>query len=176
MLLALIILQAVRVGDEVSVIDSTERGVVVAISGHQALVRVDGFDIPFSLDQLVKRAYQIDLTVLPKKDALSGIPKVKVPSSKEAPQIDLHIEELLDDHRGMSNTEILLHQMSRMKSFISKSRNNGEPRVIIIHGVGEGVLKSEVHTWLANQPGIEFYDASWRHYGRGATEVVLRRT
>jgi dsDNA-specific endonuclease/ATPase MutS2 len=41
----------------------------------------------------------------------------------------------------------------------------------VIHGVGEGVLKNEVRTYLENQSGIEFYDSDFREYGKGATTI-----
>jgi dsDNA-specific endonuclease/ATPase MutS2 len=45
-------------------------------------------------------------------------------------------------------------------------------KIVFIHGVGEGVLKSELHA-LLNQYPIRHYDASFKKYGLGATEVYI---
>ena len=42
-----------------------------------------------------------------------------------------------------------------------------------IHGVGEGVLKSEVRIFLSGKEGLDYYDADFREYGKGATSVDL---
>lgn len=86
-------------------------------------------------------------------------------------EIDLHIEHLIDTHNGLSNTEILLKQLTHFRSTFSKAKNQRINKLIVIHGVGEGVLKNEIRTFLARQEHIEFYDASYIDYGKGATEI-----
>ena len=44
--------------------------------------------------------------------------------------------------------------------------------IIFIHGVGEGVLKNELHYLFGRYP-VRFYDASYKKYGLGATEVYV---
>ena len=46
------------------------------------------------------------------------------------------------------------------------------PKIVFIHGVGEGVLKSELHFLFNNYP-VKYYDASYQKYGLGATEVYI---
>ena len=46
-------------------------------------------------------------------------------------------------------------------------------QVVFIHGVGEGVLKAELHTLLRRYDGIRFSDADYREYGQGATQVWI---
>ena len=95
-----------------------------------------------------------------------------VSSTKESKwEIDLHIEHLLDTHNGLSNTEILLKQLTHFKSTFSKAKSQRINKLIVIHGVGEGVLKNEIRTFLARQEHIEFFDASYIDYGKGATEI-----
>lgn len=98
---------------------------------------------------------------------------------KKAPKIievDLHIHELVDNWNGLSNHEILEIQMDRfyseMKSAIEKRVN----RIVFIHGVGNGVLKQEIHKKLkSTYARYYFQDASFQEYGYGATMVILRR-
>lgn len=93
---------------------------------------------------------------------------------KDEPQcweIDLHIEELVDSHAGWSNAEILLRQMSVFRDFCRKARSKRVKKAVVIHGVGEGVLRHEVRNWLRQQEGLHFEDADFREYGQGATLI-----
>lgn len=88
-------------------------------------------------------------------------------------ELDLHIESLLDSHSGMSNAEILTVQLRELRNFYSKAREKHIRKLIIIHGVGEGVLKDEVRIFLSKKDGVDFYDADFRDYGKGATAAEL---
>lgn len=89
-------------------------------------------------------------------------------------EIDLHIEALVDSHAGMSNAEILNLQMKEFRTFFKRAHDKHIRKLIIIHGVGEGVLKTEVRMFLDKKEGVEFYDADFREYGKGATAVEIR--
>ncbi len=88
-------------------------------------------------------------------------------------EIDLHIEELVDSHAGWSNAEILNRQLYEFRSFLNKARKARIRRLIIIHGVGEGVLRHEIRSFLNDMQGVEYYDADYREYGQGATAVEI---
>ena len=45
--------------------------------------------------------------------------------------------------------------------------------MVFIHGVGEGVLKEELNTLLNRYNNVEYYDADFKTYGLGATEVRI---
>ena len=45
--------------------------------------------------------------------------------------------------------------------------------VVFIHGVGKGVLRQELETLLRRYDNVTFYDADYKTYGLGATEVRL---
>lgn len=88
-------------------------------------------------------------------------------------EIDLHIESLLDSHLGMSNADILKVQLKELRNFYRRATEKHIRKLIIIHGVGEGVLKDEVRLFLSGKEGIEFFDADFREYGKGATAVEI---
>lgn len=106
-------------------------------------------------------------------------PKVKKQSRKrtsEIVEIDLHINELLDDTKGLSNREILGVQMDKVESEMGSAIRAGVKRIVFIHGVGQGILKQEVSKLLKSKfKKYEFQDASFQEYGYGATMVILRR-
>lgn len=89
-------------------------------------------------------------------------------------EIDLHIEALTDSHQEWTNTEIVQKQMLEFRTFYNKARGRRIRKLIVIHGIGAGVLKEEVRIFLAGQEGIEFFDADYREYGKGATAVEIR--
>jgi len=87
----------------------------------------------------------------------------------------LHIEELIDSHRGMTNTQILAVQMTNFQRELNVAIRNRLRKVIVIHGVGEGVLRAEIRKELhCHYPQFEHHDASYSKYGYGATEIILR--
>jgi hypothetical protein len=88
-------------------------------------------------------------------------------------EIDLHIEELLDSYSGLTNTEILSVQLERFEKEIQFSLSNGIKKLIVIHGVGNGKLKQEIISILKTIDDITYYDASYKNYGFGATEILI---
>ncbi|NNK27798.1 MAG: Smr/MutS family protein, partial [Flavobacteriaceae bacterium] len=47
------------------------------------------------------------------------------------------------------------------------------PKIVFIHGVGEGVLKLELEYLFGRYDNILFYDANYQKYGVGAIEVRI---
>lgn len=89
-------------------------------------------------------------------------------------EVDLHIHELLEFDSHLSDHEKLMHQLAVARHQIEKARKGHYKKVILIHGVGKGVLKEQLHEMLSGMEKIEFYDASLQKYGTGATEVAFR--
>ena len=74
----------------------------------------------------------------------------------------------------MSNSQILNIQMSHFKSFLNHSIAKKSRKIVVIHGVGEGVLRHEIRKELdIYHPNFEFHDASYDEFGYGATEIRL---
>ena len=53
---------------------------------------------------------------------------------------------------------------------------DGKKKLIVIHGVGEGILREEVRKVLQFYDNVQFHDADMRKYGVGATEVIILRS
>jgi len=91
-------------------------------------------------------------------------------------EIDLHIHELLDDETGLDPAAKRDIQMRHFERMMRIAEEKKVPRVIFIHGVGEGVLRSLIRKTLADfYPNASFHDADFRVYGQGATEVRIRQ-
>jgi len=96
-------------------------------------------------------------------------------NQEEIEEIDLHIEEILDNHSGLSNAEILDIQMSRFKIALDGAINNNARRIVFIHGVGNGTLRYEMRKFIDNNyPRLKYQDASYKEYGYGATMVIIK--
>jgi len=100
--------------------------------------------------------------------------RLKSPKKKqELVEVDLHIEALLDDFSSMTKGEILEHQLSVFEDTLKAYKGHKGQRLIFIHGVGNGRLKTDIRRRLQNQH-FDFQDASFREYGYGATMVIIR--
>lgn len=88
-------------------------------------------------------------------------------------EVDLHIEELLDSWKHMSNGEIVQHQLSVLRERLNEAILEGKHRIVFIHGVGNGTLKKEVRKVISSYPGIRYEEGHFSVYGAGATLVHL---
>ena len=75
----------------------------------------------------------------------------------------------------MSNYDILTIQTETAKKHIDFAIRNRIPKIVLIHGVGDGVLKSEINFMLGRYDGVTFQDANYQKYGLGATEVYFKQ-
>lgn len=103
-------------------------------------------------------------------------PVKKREPAKDGPLvIDLHISELLDDTRGLSNADILNLQVDTFRKVMDENLRNAGKKIIFIHGKGEGVLRQALMKELNYRyKGHDIQDASFREYGYGATQVTIR--
>ena len=172
-----------EIGNKVAVLDDVIKGVVVRITGEDVWVKTDDeMEMIFKKSELVKigveqieisKRTRIDGSFLKKKEADSFKKKKSsfIKDRKEVVmEVDLHIEKLVKSKRGMDNYDILSIQMDVAKRKVEYCIQKKISKIIFIHGVGEGVLKSELH-YLLNRYPVKFYDASYQKYGLGATEV-----
>lgn len=89
--------------------------------------------------------------------------------------VDLHINQLLDNTKGMSNADILNYQIDAFRKAMDENLRNKGTRIVFIHGKGEGVLRQAIMKELNYRyKGHDVQDASFREYGYGATQVTIR--
>ena len=90
------------------------------------------------------------------------------------PEIDLHIENLVNGYAKIDPGEILRIQMRHFEGFLEKAIRLGVPRVFVIHGVGEGKLRDAIAARLRAHPAVaKFKNEYHAKYGYGATEVIF---
>ncbi len=125
------------------------------------------------MDKLTEEDFQ--KVVKEKMDIQEGAKPVRK-RTPEIVEIDLHINELIDNTAGLSNTQIIEIQKEKVESEMKAAIQTGIKKIVFIHGVGQGVLKQEVLKLLKTKYA-KYYtqDASFREYGYGATMVILRK-
>jgi hypothetical protein len=171
-----------KIGQKVTFLHESGYGMILEFKEKEARVEDEtGFDRWFDLSELVKihsLEYGDKGFVSEKEDSIYvGKTHRVVPQktgAKRGPivwELDLHIDEILESTRGLSNTEMLVKQMSEFKNTFKKAKGQSIQRLIVIHGIGEGVLKNEVRMYLDKEDQVEYFDADFAEYGKGATEI-----
>ncbi len=178
-----------NIGDKVSVLDDAIEGVVKSTQNNQVTIETsDGFLMTFFVNELIKTNNSNELD-----SDIRSFNSAKIKSEKEEPkprsfvkekknkgeipppEFDLHIEKLVKNFRGMSNYDILTLQSETAKRHIDFAIRNRIPKIVFIHGVGEGVLKSELDFMLGRYENIDFREGNYQKYGQGATEVFIKQ-
>ena len=142
----------------------------------KTLTKIPILDKEGYLLHLDGEAPKIDLNAL--KDRLSGETKPEPhkgqPTQKyiEFREVDLHIEKLASDFNNLSASQMLDTQIAAFEKEFDRALLDKVNRLILIHGVGAGILKNEIHRRLAKSPHIKhFKEAMKEKFGYGATEV-----
>lgn len=88
--------------------------------------------------------------------------------------VDLHIEKLTDSWKHLSNFEILTMQLKAFEKYYSLAVAHYQPTLTVIHGVGTGKLKDEIHELLRLKKEVKSFVNQYHHlYGYGATEIFF---
>ncbi|HRH51472.1 MAG TPA: hypothetical protein PLP23_22160 [Panacibacter sp.] len=89
--------------------------------------------------------------------------------------IDLHMEKLSDNWQHMSNFEILTLQLKEFEKWYNLSVAHRQENLIVIHGVGSGKLRDEIHDILKSKKEVRFFINQYDHrFGYGATEIFFQ--
>ena len=133
--------------------------------------RLDKNAYLFALEQTTK---ELDISTLNKE--LNEIkPKPEQLLAKRPPaSIDLHIEELVKDTTTMSNSEMLRIQLAAFEKNLDQAIASGMDEITFIHGIGNGVLRKEIHKRLSQIQNIKYFqDTQKDNWGYGATLVRI---
>ena len=172
-------------GDKVSVLDEAIDGVVVEVKGSEVTIETnDGFNLAYKNNELIKIEsgsmnfnFNKSQVISEKEVAKPNYINKEKKNKKEIPppEFDLHIEKLVKSYKSMNNYDILTLQMETAKRHIEFAIRNRIPKIVFIHGVGEGVLKSDLDFLLGRYDNVIFQDANYQKYGLGATEVYFKQ-
>lgn len=89
--------------------------------------------------------------------------------------VDLHIEKLTDDWKGLSNFEILTIQLHHFEKYYNLAVAHRQPNLVVIHGVGTGKLRNEIHEILKLKREVKSFANQYHtNFGFGATEIFFQ--
>jgi hypothetical protein len=173
-----------EIGNKVAVLDDILKGKVINVNGNEISIETtDGMIFKFNSSELVRidvEQHELskysDINNALLKEKISQNPAKKSLFKKEKKEVilevDLHINKLVKSTRNLDNYDILNIQLDTAKNKVEFAISKRISKIVFIHGVGEGVLKSELQRLLNKYP-IKYYDASYKKYGLGATEVYV---
>ena len=89
--------------------------------------------------------------------------------------VDLHIEKITDDWKHFSNYEIVSLQLKTFEKYYDLALAHHQPSLIVIHGIGEGKLRNEIHDILRLKREVKsFVNQYDSRFGYGATEIFFQ--
>ena len=89
--------------------------------------------------------------------------------------VDLHIEKITDDWKHFSNYEIVSLQLKTFEKYYDLALAHHQPSLIVIHGIGEGKLRDEIHDILRLKREVKsFVNQYDSRFGYGATEIFFQ--
>lgn len=166
-----------RVGDQVKFLNESGGGIITRIEGKKKLfIEIEkGLEIPVNIDNVVKVQELEDLASSSDNYSkpIDNIKVSKPHQKKIIREVDLHIENLSDNPGLLNNSQKLKTQLDHFQSQLEKGILENCPRMVFIHGIGSGVLRSEIRRILKGYENVIYQDGSYKNYGIGATEVII---
>lgn len=163
-----------KVGDKILFKREKQTAVILKINSiYKVLVeRSDGFQMNVSVKDIIlvntdtekgygSCFYNKDQIITHKKGS-------KQEKSQTVLKIDLHIELLTSDYNSMKNYEIVQIQLNFLREKLANSINSKITKLIVVHGIGSGVLRDEVHKVIQ-----EYQLRYFLSQDGGSTEVFL---
>ena len=167
-----------QVNDKVVFLHENGGGIITRIEGgHYFVLDETGFERPFlacHLSPLIRSMNKINFIDATK---VEGEKSNSLTRSQQAeiPTIDLHIEQLVDNHSNWTNHEIITYQLRAFRTFLDKCILQKSNRVVVIHGMGNGRLKEEIRIYLKGHKRYQFQDADFSKFGfGGATQIDIK--
>ncbi|TYB79831.1 Smr/MutS family protein [Bizionia myxarmorum] len=171
-----------KIGDTVAVLDDNLSGIVSKVKDHIITIETpDGFELDFEAHELVvTKPMKIDLSGAEAMIREKEQPKRRATTTKKTKErflptmeVDLHIHHLTTNSKRMSNHDMLTLQLDTARGQLDFAIRKRIQKIVFIHGVGEGVLKTELEYLFGRYNNVKYYDADYQKYGVGATEVYI---
>ena len=157
-------------GDKVSILNESGLFIFLSDKNNRALIQDEnGFErIVDYRFLLIYKVFQVTDTYLKAEDIKEK--KLALNKTSTTPEIDLHIEKLLENSSHLSAHEKFLFQLDTFKKFTNKMLTERQSKFVVIHGAGEGKLKSEIQSLLQSKKGFRMHD---KHISNGKVGASL---
>tara|TARA_B100000497_G_scaffold116321_1_gene140599 strand:- start:488 stop:997 length:510 start_codon:yes stop_codon:yes gene_type:complete len=159
-------------GDKVRFKDAAGIAVVSRIVGNIIYIEDDaGFEHEYQSHELLP-FQTMEVDYVPIKDKKHNTIILPAQQANRL-TIDLHSHVLLENTHGMTKYEILNYQLDKALETVKEAKRRKVNKVLIIHGIGTGRLKDEIHHMLSKMGKLNYYFADFADGGYGATEVEI---
>lgn len=175
---------SIKIGDKIQVLDDAFEGVVRQINGDELQVETpDGFLMPYNLREVIKvsnqeislRDVRFNSENIRESKSDNEVPRkaivTRVKGEIPPPEYDLHIEKLHKNHKALQAYDIILLQLDTAQYQIEQAIKKRKPKIVLIHGVGDGRLREELEYMVRRYEQASFRDANYQKYGQGAIEI-----
>ena len=127
-----------NVGDKVKVIDETSEGIILRFElVDKAVVEIDSFEYSYNLSKLILLESYYPVIISEREIREKEAEPEKKVSQKHKKgaviEVDLHIHELVDSAIGMSNSDMLLLQLSKFRKELERAISDRANKVVFIH-------------------------------------------
>ncbi len=123
-----------------------------------------------------QQVFSVEKQILPVPKT-KGAEKVQISTSilwNEKFVLDLHIEKLVENSIELSTAEMVVLQLETFQKALDNAIVANVKRLTIIHGVGKGSLKFQIHGILNQTKGVHSYVNEYsKTFGFGATEIFF---
>ena len=174
-------------GDIIEVLDDSIIGQITSIKNDTVyIISEDGFELNFKINEIIKRPKPLDDNAFFDYESFNEVLKEKsetkrkntvVSRKKEryepTMEVDLHIHHLVANERFLTAHDKKTIQLDTAQHKLEFAMKKNIQKIVFIHGVGEGVLKMELEYLFGRYDNIKYYDADYKKYGLGATEVYI---
>jgi hypothetical protein len=120
------------------------------------------------------QAKELDIKKLNEELNQQSLASVAPKFQKPPAEIDLHIDKLVMDFSKLSNSEMITIQLDTFEKYLNQAIASGMDEISFIHGIGNGVLRKEIHKRLSQLKNIKYFqDTKKSQFGYGATLVRI---
>lgn len=173
-------------GDKVAIIDEAIEGTVIRVqAGLISIETNEGFLMEFGESEVVKLESEeifqgpVPLSsILKEKEDKKPEPKKGRRSNKKGVhilEVDLHLEAIMPPGLYLEDYQKLPYQLNFARERLEKAMDDRIPKMVFIHGKGDGILEVELSYLLSRYKNINFYPADYRKYKGGAVEVYFKQ-
>jgi len=169
-------MQSFQVGENVSILDESGVFIIKEIILSKVLIEDEfGFEQWIDLKFVLKRR-SISVNRIQKKDESESRSSKNDLKTTSIPEIDLHIECLVNSDSQMSAHDKFTLQIEQFKRFTNLMILRKVTKFRVIHGSGEGRLKSEIRSMVQSRVGFTIHDDNFANGKVGASLIELQVT
>lgn len=147
-----------------------EKKSIPLVGGEGYIVQLDAVEAPVSI-----KPQELKENMLTANEPVYSVSSKDTKPYADNQAIDLHIEKLNPQALGLASGDIITIQLAAFERNLEQAIASSVTQITFIHGVGNGVLRQEIHRRLAKNTHVAWFrDAQKEKFGYGATLVQLK--